>query len=279
MMESVLSSELLVLLLMLFGVGLFAGFIAGLFGIGGGIVIVPALYAVFGFLGVPDEVRIKIAVGTSLATIIVTSWRSVTAHYKHGAVDVDLLKTWAPWIAGGAIFGAVLARYLEADILTLIFAIGALLVALRKGLSGADKPQGDDLAPVPGGPIRAGFGLFVGTVSSLMGIGGGVIGVIILTSFGRTIHQAIATAAGFGLAIALPGTVGFIVAGLDQPGLLPMSLGFVSLPAFAAIAAMTIFTAPIGANVAHSLDQKLLNRVFAAYLALTALLMIRDVLI
>ncbi len=271
--------ELLPLLIMLLAVGLFAGFIGGLFGIGGGVVIVPALYVVFGVLGVPDDIRIKLAVGTSLATIIFTSYRSVSAHHKHGAVDLGLLRKWAPWIAGGAIIGSVLARYLEANVLTLIFAVGALLVALRKAFARDRTKEGDDLAPVPAGFVSAGLGSIVGVLSSLMGIGGGVMGVIILTSFGRTIHQAIATAAGFGLAIAVPGTVGFMIAGLGSIGAPFGSVGFVSLPAFAAIAAMTILTAPVGANVAHRLDQKMLNRVFAAYLALTAVMMMRDVLI
>ncbi|WP_306253775.1 sulfite exporter TauE/SafE family protein [Parvularcula sp. IMCC14364] len=279
MMEALLTPEMLVLLGLLLGVGLFAGFIGGLFGIGGGIVIVPALYAVFGVLEVPDAIRIKIAVGTSLATIIITSWRSVSTHHRHGAVDVSLLKSWAPWIIFGAISGALLARVLQADVLTLIFATGAMAVAIRKGLFDRQKPQvGDDLAPVPGGGFRASLGGSIGLLSSLMGIGGGVMGVVVLTAFGRTIHQAIATAAGFGLAIAIPGTIGFIIVGWGQQGLPPWSLGFVSVPAFLSIASMTTITAPIGANIAHQLDDTWLNRVFAIYLALTASLLIYDVL-
>lgn len=265
------------LLLGLACVGLFAGFLAGLFGIGGGIVIVPALYAVFGLIGVPEDQRIKAAVATSLATIIITSLRSVTAHMKHGAVDMDLLKQWAPWIGLGAIVGAVAARFIPAEALALIFALGALGVALRKGLfHPAEKPQANALAPVPGGPVAAALGGGIGVLSSLMGIGGGVLGVIVLTAWGRTIHQAIATSAGFGLAIAVPGTLGFIVSGWGVTGLPPLSLGYVSLPAFALIAAMTFLTAPLGAGLAHRLDKRILNRVFALYLAITALLLLRD---
>ncbi|MCI5043132.1 MAG: sulfite exporter TauE/SafE family protein [Aquisalinus sp.] len=278
-MEAFFSPDMLLLLLLLLGAGLFAGFIGGLFGIGGGIVIVPALYAVFGVLDVPDDVRIKIAVGTSLATIIITSWRSVSTHHRHGAVDVSLLKSWAPWIIAGAVAGALVARVLQAEVLTLIFAIGALAVAIRKGLFDRKKSHsGDDLAPVPGGAVRASLGGTIGLLSSLMGIGGGVMGVIVLTAFGRTIHQAIATAAGFGLAIAVPGTLGFLLVGWGQAGLPPLSIGFVSLPAFLIIASMTTITAPIGANIAHRLDDTWLNRIFAIYLTITAGLMILDVL-
>lgn len=268
------------MLLGLAGVGLFAGFLAGLFGIGGGIVIVPALYAVFGLIGVPEEERIKAAVATSLATIIVTSLRSVTSHMKHGAVDMALLKRWAPWIGLGAIIGAVAARFIPADVLTLIFALGALGVAIRKGLFRTrEKEQANELAPVPGGPVAAALGGGIGFFSSLMGIGGGVLGVIVLTAHGRTIHQAIATAAGFGLAIAVPGTAGFIASGWGVTGLPPFSVGYISLPAFALIATMTFLTAPLGAGLAHRLDKEMLNRIFAIYLAITALLLLREAIL
>ena len=261
------------------GVGLFAGLLAGLFGIGGGIVIVPALYAVFGLIGVPEDERIKAAVATSLATIIVTSLRSVTSHMKHGAVDMALLKRWAPWIGLGAIVGAIAARFIPAEALTLIFALGAIGVAIRKGLfRSREKEPASDLAPVPGGPVAVALGGGIGFLSSLMGIGGGVLGVIVLTAYGRTIHQAIATSAGFGLAIAVPGTLGFVAAGWGVTGLPPLTLGYVSLPAFALIAAMTFLTAPLGAGLAHRLDKVMLNRVFAIYLAITALLLLREAL-
>ena len=278
-MDSLLTPESLMLLALMLGVGLFAGLIGGLFGIGGGVVIVPALYTVFGALGVEDDLRIKIAVGTSLATIIVTSWRSVSTHHKHGAVDVSLLRQWAPWIGAGAVFGAVLARYVEADFLTVFFAVGIMALAIQKGFfPPQEKDSASGLAPVPGGAMPAVLGSGTGLVSSLMGIGGGIIGVVILTSFGRTIHQAIATSAGFGLAIAVPGAAGFMLAGWGAAGLPPLSLGFVSLPAFAAIALMTAMTAPVGARIAHRLDKKWLNRIFAGYMLLTGVLLLRDVL-
>lgn len=275
-----MSAEIVWMIAGLGAVGLFAGFLGGLFGIGGGIVIVPALYAVFGFLDVPEESRIKLAVGTSLATIIITSFRSVTSHMKHGAVDLDLLRAWAPWIGLGSILGALSARWIPGDALTLIFALGALAVAIRKGFFPTrEQDDASMLAPVPGGAVPAAIGGGIGVLSALMGIGGGVLGVIALTSYGRTIHQAIATAAGFGLAIAVPGTIGFIISGQGAPGLPVLSLGFVSLPAFVLIAAMTFLTVPLGAALAHRLDKTVLNRVFALYLGITAILLLREALL
>lgn len=257
-------------------VGLFAGLIGGLFGIGGGIVIVPALYAIFHVLDVPDAVNIKLAVGTSLSTILITSWRSLKTHADHGAVDFDILKSWAPWIAAGAAGGAVAARFLSADVLTLVFALGALAVALRRALGGEPEERPD--REMPTGLARDALGAGTGFVSALMGIGGGVLGVMMMTGFGRPIHRAIATASGFGLAIAVPGTIGFILAGLGAEGAPPLSVGYVNLAAFALIALMTAVTAPVGARLAHRLDKQLLSRVFAVYLALTAVLLLRDVL-
>ncbi|MGV6800799.1 MAG: sulfite exporter TauE/SafE family protein [bacterium] len=272
-------NELVVLTFLLLFVGAFAGFIGGLFGIGGGVVIVPALYTVFGIVGVPDTERIKLAVGTSLATIIVTSIRSVRAHMSHGAVELSLLWQWAPWIASGAVGGALLARYVEANMMTLVFAIGIMGLAIQKAFS----PQHIDKKERPEPAIEHGIlpvilGASIGMISSLMGIGGGVLGVIVLTYFGRSIHQAIATASGFGMAIAIPGTLGFIYSGWHAPIALPYSFGYVSAPAFIAIAVMSFMTAPIGANMAHRLDKQTLNRVFAVYMAITGILLMLDTL-
>jgi uncharacterized membrane protein YfcA len=255
--------------------GLFAGFIGGLFGIGGGIVIVPALYAVFSAFEIPDDIRIKMALGTSLATIIVTSVRSVQRHHRHGAVEWPLLRSWAPWIGGGALIGALIARIADARALTFIFGCALLAIAVQRVMSGK---MTDGSAGLP--RRRSQFALASGTglVSSLLGIGGGVLGVIILTRAGRSVHRAIGTAAGFGLAIAVPGTIGYMISGWGQ-GAGMTAIGYVSLSAFAVVAIGTFLAAPIGATTASRLDSRLLTRLFAAYAALTGVLMIREGLV
>lgn len=256
--------------LILLVTGLLAGFAGGLFGIGGGILIVPALYAVFTANGVPEELRIKLAIGTSLATIIVTSIRSVQGHHRNGMVEWALLVRWAPWIVLGAVGGVVLARFAEPSYLTLFFGVGLFALGVQKIL--AQGPSPDRVIS----PLMARLlGGVIGFVSSLMGIGGGVLGVLVLTQTGRTVHRAVGTAAGFGLLIAVPGMVGFMAIGWDQPTG-PLSLGFVSLPAFAALAVGVGIAAPYGAKAAARLSPKLLTRLFAAYIIVTGVLMIRE---
>ncbi|MEM8987733.1 MAG: sulfite exporter TauE/SafE family protein [Pseudomonadota bacterium] len=270
-------TSLLVLGVTLIVIGGFAGIIGGMFGIGGGVVIVPTLFALFGALGAPDAVRMHVAIGTSLATILVTSLRSVIAHAERGAVDFQLLRQWAPLIALGAVVGAALARVISGEALTLIFAMGAMGVAVKMALSPNQDMSGGaaekHIPPV----VRAPLSFGIGAVSALMGIGGGIMGVMVLTMAGRTIRKAVATAAGFGVAIAVPGALGFIVAGWGAEGLPWGSLGYVNLIAFAIISVMTFLTAPTGVKIAHSVSMGLLSRSFAIYLALTSLLLFRKI--
>lgn len=266
-------ADMLPLALAVLAVGAFAGVIAGLFGIGGGIIIVPALYHVFGALGASDATRMHAAVATSLATIIVTSLRSVSAHAKHGAVDGEVLRRWTPWIVAGALVGSLVARFVAGTTLSLVFGVGALLIAARMGLGGNGKPLAQEL---PKGAARAGIGGLIGFASSWMGIGGGVLGVMVMTLSGRPIHQAVGTAAGFGAAIGVPGALGFGIAGLGVAGRPDWSIGYVNLPGFALITMATLVTAPWGAALAHRLSKTLLRRLFAIGLALIALNMIWD---
>ena len=277
-MDGALSADLIWFLIALVGAGLFAGFLGGLFGIGGGIVVVPALYTLFTALGVPEQVVIKTAVGTSLATIIVTSLRSLSAHHKKGAVEVSILKNWGPWIAGGAIAGAIMTRFIDANLLTLLFAVGALLIGLQKLTSLRSVEKAESTAKQSSIPLSTGavLGSATGVLSAIMGVGGGILGVLILTHFGRSMHKAVATAAGFGVAIAIPGTIGMMIAGWGIEGLPSWSVGFVNLPAFLVVAAMTFISAPFGARAAHRLKGRTLTLVFALYLLLTAGLLIRD---
>jgi len=263
-----LSADLLPLLAAFVAAGLFAGFIGGLFGVGGGIVIVPVLYHLMGALGVDEGVRMHVAVATSLSTIIATSWRSLATHAKAGAVDFEVLKTWAPWIAAGALAGSVLAGLADNFVLLLVFGFGLLLVAANMGLGRESWRIANEL---PKGWARALVASVIGALSAMMGVGGGSFGVTVMTLCGRPIHQAVATASGFGAAIAVPAVIGFAVTGWGRADLPPASLGYVNLAGFVLLAALTTITAPYGARAAHRLDRAMLRRLFAIFLAITAL--------
>jgi uncharacterized membrane protein YfcA len=268
-----MSAELLPFIVGLIAAGLFAGFIGGLFGVGGGVVIVPALYVVFTSLGIDEAVRMHLAIGTSLSSIISTSWRSLSTHSKAGAVDFTVLRAWAPWITGGALLGAALAGISNTEALLIVFGGGLLLVAAQMGLGNPNWRVAQDL---PTGPLRALIAGAIGLLSAMMGIGGGAFGVTVMTLCGRPIHQAVATASGFGAAIALPATLGYVIAGWGREELPDYSAGFVSLPGFIVLAALTAITAPIGARLAHRLPQQTLKRAFAVLLAITAINMLRE---
>ncbi|MEM7328194.1 MAG: sulfite exporter TauE/SafE family protein [Pseudomonadota bacterium] len=260
------------LILTLAGCGLFSGLVAGLFGIGGGAVIVPVLMILFESLGF-SETASHVAIATSLATIILTSARSVMAHNERGAVDWAIIRTWAPWIVLGAIAGQLVAGELSATALKAFFGIMAYLLAAQLFFGRPSWRLADDL---PGGGKRVALGSSIGALSALMGIGGGTFGVSLMTVYGRAIHQAVATAAGFGIAIGLPSAMTAIFVGWEAPGLPPFSLGYVNLVAFGLISVFTVIMAPIGARLAHSLDAQLLKRLFAVLLALVATKMVWD---
>ena len=255
----------LVALLVLAGAG--SGLLAGLFGVGGGALIVPALYETFGVLGYPDDVRMPLAVGTSLAIIIPTAIRSHLAHKARGAVDTAVLRAWALPIVLGVALGAVVARFAPALVFQAVFVAVAGVNAVRL-ISGARWQVADDL---PGGGWRLAFGGLTGFLSSLMGIGGGQIANLILTLHGRPIHQAVATSAGIGVLIAIPGALGFVAAGWGQPGLPPMTLGYVSLLGLVLFAPMTVLTAGLGARLAHRLTKRRLELAFGLFLAVVCL--------
>jgi len=271
-----MNAEFLLLLAGLVAAGLFAGFVGGLFGVGGGAVLVPVLYAIFTALGIDESVRMHVAVGTSLSTIIATSWRSLATHAKAGAVDVEVLKAWGPWITVGALLGAALAGIANNEALLIVFGAGLLLVAAQMAFASPNWRLRDSL---PTGFARAGIAGSIGALSAMMGIGGGAFGVTLMTLCGRPIHQAVATASGFGAAIALPAALGYVVTGWGRDGLPAWSLGFVSAPGFVVLALLTAITAPIGARLAHRLPQRTLKRAFAALLAFVAINMLREAFI
>jgi len=268
------SEFLLIFAAVLIGVGLFAGILAGLLGVGGGIVIVPALYLLFNYLKISPEVLMHLAVGTSLATIIPTSVRSVLKHHARGAVDPVILKQWGPWLFVGAIIGTIVAAYISTSGLTLIFGGIALFVSIHMAFGNPDAVISESL---PKGAAGSALPLLIGTISTLMGIGGGTLGVPTMTLFKVAIHRAVGTAAGFGVIIAVPATIGFIVSGLDAANLPPYSIGFISLIGFALIVPATLLSVPLGVRLAHWLNPTKLRRAFALFLGLTASRMLWDI--
>jgi len=262
--------ELLPKILALLFTGGIAGLLAGLLGVGGGIVIVPVLFYLFGVLELAPQSAMHVAVGTSLATIVPTSIASMRAHFRRGSVDRDLLRVWAPAAFLGAILGAVIAGYVKGVVLTAVFAVVAALVAAnmatRDGVKVADR--------LPDSRVGSGsLGFVIGGFSVMMGIGGGTLSVPVLSAFNFPIHRAVGTASALGLAIGLPGAIGFMIAGWRVDDLPPLSLGYVNLVGFALIFPMSVLMAPVGARLAHALNRVWLRRAFALFLAVTAVRM------
>ncbi len=267
-----MSSELVLPLIALLLAGAGAGFAGGLFGIGGGFVVVPALVLLLPLIGTEAEQVTHIAVGTSLATIIFTSIRSVRSHAARGAVDAGVLKTWAPWVVLGTGLGTMIADRISSETLALIFGLGVLGFAVHF-LTPRIREQAT-VQPMPGGAARIGLAGGLGLLSALLGIGGGTITTVVMTLHGASIHRAIGTASGMGAIIALPATIGFMIIGFDEPDLPWGSVGFVNLPAAAAIIATSVLLAPLGVAAAHRLSPKLLRMVFGLYLVVVGVTMI-----
>lgn len=265
-------SSLLLPGLALLAAGAGAGFAGGLFGIGGGLVVVPALMLILPLLGTSPEQLTHVAVGTSLATIIFTSLRAVRSHALRDAVDTSVLKGWAPWVVGGTVLGAWIADMVSSSTLALIFGVGVLVFAVHF-LS----PRVHDrrlASAMPGGITRAGLAGGLGLLSALLGIGGGTITTMTMTLCGTSIHRAIGTASGMGAIIAVPGTIGFMVIGMDEAGLPWGSVGYVNWPAALGVIVTSVLIAPLGVALAHRLSPALLNRVFGIYLIFVGATMI-----
>ncbi len=261
-------------LVALLAAGAAAGFAGGMFGIGGGFVVVPALVLLLPLLGAGAADVTHIAVGTSLATIIFTSLRSVSSHAARGAVDFAMLRSWAPWVVLGTGLGALVADRISSDALALIFGVGVLPFAVH--FLAPRLHERHLLTAMPGGVARISLAGGLGLLSALLGIGGGVITTVVMTLCGTSIHRAIGTASGMGAIIALPGTLGFMLIGLDQPRLPWGSLGYVNLPAAVAIIVTSVLLAPLGVATAHRLSPRLLRLVFGLYLAVVGVTMIAN---
>jgi uncharacterized protein len=254
----------------LIAAGAVAGLAAGLFGIGGGAIIVPVLSALLESLGFSETAQ-HVAVSTSLATIILTSMRSVQAHAKEGVVDFDLIRAWSPYIVLGALIGMALAGVMSKSGLRIAFGVIGLAAAAQLFFGRPDWHLAKDM---PKGLARAGLGTSVGTLSALMGIGGGTFGVTLMTLCGRPVHRAVATASGWGVAIGVPGALAAILVGWGKDGLPPLSLGYVNGPAFLVLSVFTVWLAPVGARLAHRTDAARLKRLFGVVLGVIAVRML-----
>ncbi len=262
------TSELVLLGMALVASGAAMGFLSGFFGIGGGAVAVPVLYELFRLTGVPEDVRMQLSVGTSLAVMIPTTLRSAMAHRAKGSLDMDVLRRLAVPLLAGVGLGVWVARFAPADLLRVVWVLFAAGMCWKLVFGRASWRLGADLPRSWG--VEA-YGVFVGLVSTLLSIGGGAFIAMLLTLYGRPITQAVGTSAGFGPLIALPATIGFIWAGWNAPGLPPLSLGFVSLIGAALTIPASVLAAPLGVKAAHGIARRTLELWFAAFLGLIGL--------
>ncbi|PZX15804.1 hypothetical protein LX81_02437 [Palleronia aestuarii] len=253
--------------------GIVGGILAGLLGVGGGIVIVPALYLSLSLTGMNTALIMQVAVGTSLATIVFTALSSGYGHYKKGAIDTDLLKLWAPSILVGVVIGAVLGGVVSGLALVGVFATVAIFVAadmiLRKGAD-SDSPRSFSK------PVWAFFGVIAGGISAMMGIGGGTVCVPLLNFLGYDIRRAVGTSAAIGFIIGVPGAVIYALTGLGQEGLPPFSLGYVNLLLAVVIIPLSASFARVGVRLAHAIPRRALRLSFGIFLMITALRMYWD---
>jgi uncharacterized protein len=248
--------------------GCLVGFLSGLLGIGGGGILVPILYEAFRFVGVAEAVRMHVSVGTALLIMIPTSLRTFQLYRARGEVDMDLLATMGPGVLAGVGLGALVARYANAAVIQWVFATSTGLMSLRLFLGRQHWRLGSEL---PGLPARLLYGLLVGWLSSLISIGGAVFINMFMTLYGRPMQAAIATSAGFGVIIALPGAAGFAWAGQGAAGLPPGSVGYVSLIGAACVIPATVLASPLGVRVAQGLSRRTLELAFASFLGLISL--------
>jgi uncharacterized membrane protein YfcA len=272
LLRGVMEIELVWFVVTLCLAGAIAGITSGLFGNGGGFVVVPALLAVFPFFTDSPAELIKVAIGTSLASIVVSSARSVQAHKKKGAVDFLVLKDWSIWLVVGVVVGLYIASQTSSESLILVFAIGVLLYSIYFLFPSLFAGTSNTLT-MPKGIFKAGLASFLGGFSALLGIGGGTITVMTMVICNRSVHQAIATAAGVGFIIGIPGSIGFLLMGQDIENLPYGTFGFINIPALVAISVGSIMTAPLGAKWAHSLDEVSLKKTFGLYLVVVAMSM------
>ena len=265
------SAELLQLALLLVAVGALSGFLAGVFGIGGGAILVPVFYECFRLAGVPLEVRMPLCVGTSLAIIIPTSIRSYRAHQARGAVDMEVLRAWWLPVLVGVVAGSVIARYAPERLFKIVFVTVAWFAAARLLLARETWKLGEEL---PQGPLMRVYGGLVGLLATLMGVGGGLFANLVMTFYGRPIHQGVATSSALAVLVSIPGALGYVYAGwpvaAHYPDVLalqsPFAIGYVSLIGTVLVMPTSLLTAPLGVRVAHAMSKTALERAYGSYL-------------
>ena len=258
---------LLSLIAALAAAGAAIGFLAGVFGVGGGAISVPVFFEIFVALGYPPDVAMPVSVGTSLAVIVPTSISSALGHHKKGTLDLEVLRAWVLPILLGVMLGAVIARVAMPVVFQSVFVVVASIIAVKLLSGGKGWQLGETL---PGATVMRLGGMIIGLVSAIMGIGGGAVSNLFLSLHGVPIHRAISTSAGVGVLIAVPGTIGYMLAGLGRADLPPGSLGFVSVVAFALTIPASLLTSRFGVALAHRLSRRKLEIAFGCFLVLVA---------
>lgn len=248
--------------------GFVSGFLAGLLGIGGGAVVVVTLYEAFRWMGVDESVRMHLATGTAIAIIAPTTFRSFMAHRARGIADLAFVKRMAVPVVAGVFLGSLIARHSGGDVLKWVWVVMGSFLALRMFFGRDNWQLGPD---IPQSLAVEAYGVALGAVSSLMSIGGGAYVVILMTLYGRSLHQAVATSSGFGPLIAIPGVLGFMWAGWGVPGLPPGAIGYVSLIGAALAIPTGLLAAPLGARVSHGLSKRELELAFGLFMTLVVL--------
>ena len=264
-----------VISLFFFFSGFISGILAGSFGIGGGIIIVPIIYHLFNFLDFSENISMHMAIGTSLATIIPASLNSVIEHKKRSSVDISLLNKWKYTILFGSLIGAVLAQLIQGKILIIFFAFFSFFIAIRMFFNKPYSKKTYNFLK----SIQKIISFFIGTVSSLLGIGGGTLSVPLLLSCGRNIKIAVGTSSGIGFFISVPATIIFLLAGLDVENRPQYSVGFISIIPFFLITLGTIVSVPMGVKIIHKFNNILIKRFFCVLLLISALKMLRDLMV
>jgi uncharacterized protein len=269
MIGGVSFGELAILAAAIIAGGIVTGIFAGLFGIGAGSVIVPVLYEIFRWLGVPEEVRMQLCVGTSLAIIVPTNVRSYQVHRRHGAVLMDVVRAWSVPAVLGVAAGSLIAGLAPSAVMKIAFVMVTAIIGIKLLIGRDDWRIAEEL---PGGTASAAYGFAVGLASSVMGTSGGSVSNIFLTLHGASIHNAVATSAAVGVPITIAGVVGYMLAGWPQQALMPpFSIGFVSLIGFALMAPVSSLAAPYGARLAHATPKRRLEIAFGIFLLVVSL--------